>query len=151
MGWFTSDFKKDARRYKSEELQAIFAPLQSDSVILRDGEYDAPTIGRFRDLVWKHHDRGIFAGDKTLYKKDFADCDDFSLWAMADVTKGAYKQEGFEKAPAFGRITFLPKGKDVVHMTNIAVDASGKVWLYEPQSGKWKDVPTDARIYSIEL
>lgn len=97
---------------------------------LFDTEYYLPELSKIDALVAETmkelEDKGL--SPYTAYAKNYADCDDFSLWFMSGVTqRWALENAGKKEFPAiaFGRA--LVTG----HEMNIAVTTSGiKIYNY---------------------
>ena len=82
-----------------------------------------------------------------IYRAEFPDCDDFAVWALADVLRGCHRA-GWSRAPTFGRA--LIAGRRRPHLLNIAVHPDGGASLYEPQTGRWLAIE-DQHFMEVEL
>jgi len=136
-GWFKKKkFDEGSRTADSEFIVREWKRLYAVSANIRDNKTILLKTNSIKDFVFEAYEPPYVYHSNS---DEFPDCDDFAIGAVAAVAIHAVKK-GLPYAPCFGYIEYRPKWSlDTWHAANWAFTADAELWIYEPQSGLWKD------------
>lgn len=143
MGFF--DFLKRPKRPEvrvgwTEFVEQVLRDAGATDIYIRDTKYSLLPEKAFRAFVYDV----VKVRSWFVYHScgpEFPDCDDASLIAHADVIRSAVARR-FKDVPCFGQVSYMPKDNGGWHRANWAIFDDGRLMIYEPQNGRWKN-PAD--------
>ena len=104
--------------------------IDVENIFMRDRDYRAIPAADFERLVFD----SWYVHDNPAYRPEIFDCDDFAVCFLADVRRAWAERSRGVEALAFGYVFAILAGGDP-HAFIWALDPSGEIRYYEPQTG----------------